>query len=127
MSESPSRRPPGRGMYTNQALWSMAREQAEVTVILLKNDAYAILNVELARVCKDDFNDKMHSMMTLKQPTLDWVKIAAGQGVPATRATTAEAFHQQFEAALSSKGPRLIEAHVVQSIQPYIDLVRQTS
>jgi thiamine pyrophosphate-dependent acetolactate synthase large subunit-like protein len=33
-----------------------------------------------------------------------------GHGVPATRATTAEEFHQQFEAAMRMKGPHLIEA-----------------
>jgi len=117
----------GSAMYTIQALWSMAREQADVTVVLLKNDAYAILNIELARVREGDVNEKMLSMMELNNPTLDWVKIAEGHGVPASRSTTAEAFHKQFEAALGSKGPRLIEAQVVQSIQPYIDLVRRSN
>jgi len=37
-------------------------------------------------------------------------------GVPATRATTAEEFHEQFAAAIAEKGPRLIEAIVVQQI-----------
>lgn len=116
----------GSGMYTNQALWSMAREKADVTVVLLKNDKYAILEVELARVREGDTNDKMRSMMALNNPTLDWVRIAEGQGVPASRATTAEEFHKQFEVALGSKGPHLIEAQVVQDIQPMIDLVRKS-
>jgi len=47
----------------------------------------------------------MLSMLHLDNPSLDWVKIAEGQGVPATRATTAEEFHKQFEAAMSTKGP----------------------
>jgi acetolactate synthase I/II/III large subunit len=113
----------GCGMYTVQALWSLARERADVTVVLLKNDNYAILEVELARVREGDANDKMRSMMALNNPTLDWVKIAEGQSVPASRATTAEEFHQQFEAAMGSKGPRLIEAQAAQDIQPMIDLV----
>jgi acetolactate synthase I/II/III large subunit len=116
----------GCGMYTVQALWSMAREQADVIVVLLKNDDYAILNIELARVREGDPNEKMLSMLHLDNPTLDWVRIAEGQRVPASRATTAEEFHKQFEAALGSKGPRLIEAQVVQDIQPMIDLVRKS-
>jgi len=40
----------GSGMYTVQALWSMAREKADVVIVLLKNDAYAILGIEMARV-----------------------------------------------------------------------------
>jgi acetolactate synthase-1/2/3 large subunit len=113
-------------MYTVQALWSIAREKADVTVVLIKNDDYAILNLELARVCEGEPNEKMLSMLHLNNPTLDWVKIAEGQGVPASRATTAEKFHKQFEAAMGSKGPHLIEAQVAQDIQPMIDLVRKS-
>jgi acetolactate synthase-1/2/3 large subunit len=116
----------GSGMYTNQALWSMAREKANVIVVILKNDNYAILEIELARVRDGDSNDKMQSMMNLNNPSLDWVKIAEGQGVPASRATTAEEFHKQFEAALGAKGPCLIEAQLVQDIQPMIDLIRKS-
>jgi acetolactate synthase I/II/III large subunit len=115
----------GCGMYTEQALWSMAREKADVTVVLLKNDDYAILEIELARVREGDANDKMDALMHLDNPTLNWVKIAEGHGVPATRATTAEEFHQQFEAAMSSKGPRLIEAQIVQNLKPAIDAVHK--
>ena len=39
----------GCGMYTVQALWSIAREKADVTVVLVKNDSYGIINIELAR------------------------------------------------------------------------------
>jgi thiamine pyrophosphate-dependent acetolactate synthase large subunit-like protein len=42
---------------------------------------------------------------------------------PATRATTAEEFHEQFEAAMSSKGPHLIEAQVAVTIQPVVDQI----
>ena len=82
--------------------------------------------IELARVRDGDSNDKMQSMINLNNPTIDWVKIAEGQGVPASRATTAEEFHKQFEAALRTKGPRLIEAQIVQNIQPMIDLIRRS-
>ncbi len=117
----------GSGMYTAQALWTMAREKVDVSIVVLKNDNYGILNIELARVREDDPNEKMLSMLHLDNPSLDWVKIAEGQGVPATRATTAEEFHKQFEAAMSTKGPHLIEAQIVQNLQPIIDAVHKTS
>jgi acetolactate synthase I/II/III large subunit len=113
----------GCGMYTEQALWSMAREKADVTIVLLKNDAYAILEIELARVREGEANNKMEALMHLDNPTLNWLKIAEGHGVLATRATTAEEFHKQFEAAMSTKGPRLIEAQIVQNLKPVIDAV----
>jgi acetolactate synthase-1/2/3 large subunit len=114
----------GCGMYALQALWSMAREKTEVIIVLLRNDSYAILEVELARVRQGEANAAMQSMLQLNDPSLDWVSLARGQGVSASRATTAEEFHQQLEAALAGKGPHLIEAQVAQSIQPMIDLVR---
>ena len=100
-------------MYTVQALWSMAREKADVIIIVLKNDAYAILDLEMARVREREMNAKMKSMLDLGNPSLDWVNIATGLGVPATRAGTAEEFHERFEAALGAKGPQLIECQVV--------------
>ncbi len=117
----------GCAMYTAQALWSLAREKADVIIVLIKNNKYAILEVELARVREGEATPKMHSMMHLDNPTLDWVKIAEGHGVPANRATTAEEFHNELERALLSRGPYLIEADVVQEIQPMIDLVRSGS
>ena len=64
-------------------------------------------------------------MLHLGHPTLDRVKLTEGQGVPATRAKTAAEFHTQFEAAMSTKGPRLIEAQIVQNLQPAIDAVHK--
>jgi acetolactate synthase-1/2/3 large subunit len=116
----------GSGMYTVQALWTMAREKTDVTMVVMKNENYGILNIELARVREGDANAKMLSMMHLDNPSLDWVKIAEGQGVSATRATTAEEFHQQFEAAMNAKGPRLIEAEIVQNLGPAIDAVHKS-
>jgi acetolactate synthase-1/2/3 large subunit len=103
-------------MYTVQALWTMARENADVTVVIMNNRSYAILNIELARVGAGQPTDKTLSMLDLSRPDINWVEISEGLGVPATRATTAEEFHQQLEQALAVKGPRLIEAMVVQKM-----------
>jgi acetolactate synthase-1/2/3 large subunit len=55
-------------------------------------------------------------MLDLSRPDIDWVSLSDGMGVPATRATTAEEFHEQFAAAMAGRGPRLIEAVVVQQM-----------
>ena len=77
----------------------------------------------MARVREGDPNEKMLSMLRIDNPSLDWVKLAEAQGVPATRATTPEEFHKQFDAAMSTKGPRLIEAQIVQNLQPMSDYI----
>jgi acetolactate synthase-1/2/3 large subunit len=106
----------GSAMYTVQALWTMARENTDVTVVIMNNRSYAILNIELARVGAGQPTPKTLSMLDLSRPDIDWVSLSEGMGVPATRATTAEEFHLQFEQAMSVKGPRLIEAMVVQQM-----------
>jgi acetolactate synthase-1/2/3 large subunit len=102
----------GSAMYTVSALWSMAREQADVVVIILKNDAYATLGLEMARVREGALNARMHAMLELGRPSLDWVSIATGMGVPAERASTAEGFHAALAAALAAPGPHLIECPI---------------
>jgi acetolactate synthase-1/2/3 large subunit len=51
-------------------------------------------------------------MLDLSGPNLDFVALAEGCGVPATRATTGEQFAEQLAAALAADGPRVIEAIV---------------
>jgi acetolactate synthase-1/2/3 large subunit len=104
----------GSAMYTVQALWSMARENTDVTVVIMNNRSYAILNIELARVGAGQPTPKTLSMLDLSRPDINWVDIAQGMGVPATKATSAEEFHQQFAAAMATRGPQLIEAMVIQ-------------
>jgi acetolactate synthase-1/2/3 large subunit len=106
----------GSAMYTVQALWSMARENTDVTVVIMNNRSYAILNIELARVGAGQPTPKTLSMLDLSRPDINWVDIAQGMGVPATRATSAEEFHRQFAAAMTIRGPQLIEAMVVQQM-----------
>ncbi len=100
----------GSAMYTIQALWTMARENLDVTTILLNNGCYAILNVEFARVGVAAPGPKAMSLLDLTRPAIDWVAISEGMGVPAVRADTVEGFQQALQEALSVKGPRLIEA-----------------
>lgn len=100
----------GSGMYTLQALWTMARENLDVTTLILNNGSYAILNIELMRVGVQNPGPKALSMLDLRNPALDWVQMSEGLGVPARRATTAEELREALAEALAHKGPRLVEA-----------------
>lgn len=99
----------GSGMYSLQALWTMARERLDVTVCIWANRSYAILKGELANVGAQNPGRKAHDMLSLGDPHLDWVKLAAGMGVEATRVEDAESFADAFAAANRRKGPFLIE------------------
>jgi acetolactate synthase-1/2/3 large subunit len=56
-------------------------------------------------------NPVTHSLTSLQDPALDWVSLAKGMGVPATRAETAEQLCEQLQQALAEPGgPHLIQA-----------------
>jgi acetolactate synthase-1/2/3 large subunit len=96
-------------MYTLQSLWTQARERLDVTTVIFANRSYAILNVELARVGALNPGPKALSMLDLHNPELNFVKLASGMGVEASRAETLEDFDAQFASAMAQTGPRLIE------------------
>ena len=102
----------GSAMYTLQALWTQAREGLDVTTVIYNNGAYEILAVEMARVGAEPAGPRALELFDLTGPRLDFVALAAGMGVPATRAETADELTRQLDAALATPGPTLIDALV---------------
>lgn len=106
----------GSAMYTIQALWSLAREQLNVTAIIFNNASYSVLNVELDRVGAEAGGARARAQLDLHGPQLDFARLAQGMGVHAVRASTAEDFCQALDYALAQPGPHLIEALVPESL-----------
>ena len=102
----------GAGMYTNQALWSMAREGADVTTIVFVNNSYRILNIELYRTGAGNPGPTARDMLSLGGPDIDWAALSQSMGVPAVTVETAEAFDAALADAMAAQGPRLIAAVV---------------
>jgi acetolactate synthase I/II/III large subunit len=106
----------GSAMYTISGLWTQARENLNVTTVLYDNSAYDILRIELARVGAGSApGPKAQNLLDLSGPTMDFVKISEGMGVPARRVTTAEELADALREAFAEPGPHLIDA-VVPSI-----------
>jgi acetolactate synthase I/II/III large subunit len=103
----------GSALYTISALWTMAREKLDITVVILNNRAYAILQFELHNVGAVATGEESRSLLDLHNPDIDFVAIAEGFGVPATRATTVEELATQFRDAVATPGPHLIDALLV--------------
>lgn len=99
----------GTAMYTLQSLWTMARENLDVTVVICANRVYRILFGELDSMGKAAPGPSAKRMLTLDGPVLDWVSIAKGHGVDARRAEDLAAFATALQDAMNSRGPRLIE------------------
>jgi acetolactate synthase-1/2/3 large subunit len=102
----------GGAMYTNQCLWTQAREKLPVVTVIYANRSYNILEVEYRRLGVNRIGERAASLFDLSRPSIDWVALAQGLGVPAARATSCEEFALALERAIASGGPYLIEAVV---------------
>jgi acetolactate synthase-1/2/3 large subunit len=104
----------GSAMYTIQSLWTMAREELDVLVVIYNNRKYSILELEFSRTGARGGvpGPKAASTLDIGTPDINFVSIATGMGVSASRATTAQEFNTQLELALNSPGPHLIDAIV---------------
>lgn len=102
----------GAGMYTLQALWTMAREKLPIVSVVFANRNYRILNIEMARTGAGNVGETAQKMLSLDAPTLDWVKLAEGQGVKAISVNTSEGFDAALSDAILANEPILIEAVV---------------
>ncbi len=100
----------GSAMYTLQALWTMARENLDITVVIFANRSYHILRGELTNVGVGNPGPRAIDMLSLDRPNLDWVQMSRGMGVEAEAVTDCAGLEAALEAGLASSGPYLIEA-----------------
>jgi len=102
----------GSAMYTLQSLWTMARESLDIKVLVFANRGYQILKGELAHLGARTPGRRAAEILSLDRPALDWVALAKGHGVAATRVDDLDALACEFRRALECRGPRLIEVVV---------------
>jgi acetolactate synthase-1/2/3 large subunit len=98
----------GSAMYAVQSLWTQAREQLDVTTIILSNRKYAVLYRELEGVGAKP-GPTVNDLFGLDRPALDWVAMAKSMGVEAGRADTLDRLADLLRKSFSTPGPFLIE------------------
>ena len=99
----------GSGMYTNQALWTMAREGLDVVVVIFANKTYEILKGEYKNVRAGELGKRALSMLEIGNPAIDWLALAKAQGVDAVRVAELDGFARELGAAMKRRGPKVIE------------------
>lgn len=99
----------GSAMYALQALWTMARESLDITVIVFANRSYQILRGEFNQVGAGAPGKRASDMLSIDRPALDWVSLSIGHGVPASRVTTLGEFADALRRGLDAPGPNLVE------------------
>jgi acetolactate synthase-1/2/3 large subunit len=96
-------------MFTVQALWTQAREALNVTTLIFANRRYNALRNQLARDGITSLGPIASNVIELDRPTIDWVKVSRGLGVPGVSVTTAEGLARELRIALAEPGPHLVE------------------
>jgi acetolactate synthase-1/2/3 large subunit len=102
----------GSGMYTLQALWTMARENLHVTAVIYANRVYGVLKREFSSLNIGDPGPRALDMFEIGRPDLDWVSLAKGMGVPGARVASLEAFGKALRDGFATAGPTLIQVEL---------------
>jgi acetolactate synthase-1/2/3 large subunit len=102
----------GSGMYTAQALWTMARENLKITTVIFANRAYAVLKREFSYLGIGDPGPRTRDLFEIGRPDLDWVLMAKSMGVPGTRVRSLEEFAKGLRECFASEGPMLLEVNL---------------
>ena len=99
----------GSAMYTVQALWTMARENLDVTTLVFANSSYAILRGELTNVGVGNPGPRAMDMLSLDRPALNWVQMARSMGVTALSVSDCDGLENALAEGLGGHGPNLIQ------------------
>jgi benzoylformate decarboxylase len=97
----------GSLMYTVQALWTAARYAIPVTVLVMNNRAYRVLQDGMAQYKGHAVPPERLIGMDLEAPALDIARVAQGFGVGARRLQTPEDLRDAL--AERPDGPRLFD------------------
>ncbi|VCU68683.1 Benzoylformate decarboxylase [Pigmentiphaga humi] len=98
----------GSAMYAIQALWSAAQMALPIAVVILKNRRYAALH-EFARLF--GYRER-EAVPGTALPALDFIGLAAAQGVQGLRVERAEQLAPALAHALESAAPVLVEIEI---------------
>jgi acetolactate synthase I/II/III large subunit len=102
----------GSAMYTLQSLWTQAREGLNVLTIVFANRIYQILRGEFDGVGAGEPGQRAMDMLKLDRPTIDFVALAKGMGVPGRAVSNVDDFVKALAEGVAEKGPRLIEVQM---------------
>src|SRR5437773_161344 len=101
----------GSAMYTNQALWTAAREPLAVVYVIFNNASYRILKQRTRALKGFSAADDRYVGMDLAPP-IDFVGMARALGVPGERVEKAPEIAPAIGRAFASGGPYLVDVRI---------------
>ena len=102
----------GSAMYTNQALWTAARESLAVVYVIFNNASYRILKQRTHGLKGFSAEDDLYVGMDLDRPSIDYVGLAKSLGVAGEHVEKTADVSPAVVRGLKSGGPYLIDVRV---------------
>ncbi|MBI1961970.1 MAG: hypothetical protein HYS37_01235, partial [Candidatus Rokubacteria bacterium] len=102
----------GSAMYTNQALWTAAREGLAVVYVIFNNGSYRILKQRTHALKGFSAADDRYVAMDLDRPAIDFVGLARALGVPGERVEKTADVAGALGRGFSSGGPYLVDVRL---------------
>jgi benzoylformate decarboxylase len=104
----------GSSMYSIQALWSAAHHELPIVFIILANREYRVLkhNMDIYRQRFDAATNKDYPEMNLTGPDLDFVTVAKGFGLTASRIDDPDELGAAIQQAFAEGKPALLEVTI---------------
>jgi benzoylformate decarboxylase len=101
----------GSAMYTVQSFWTAAHHHIPVVYIILSNQSYRILKLNMNRYRRALHipPDRPYPCMDLTNPPLDFIEIARGMGVAGQRVTRPDDIQPAVREALARHAPYVLE------------------
>jgi benzoylformate decarboxylase len=107
----------GSLMYAPQALWTAARYRLPVTYVVVNNASYAILKSGMVTLGLPSAKRGVYPGMDLVDPEIDYVALARGLGVDATRVDKPAMLREALAHALGSPRPALVDVAIERSFE----------
>src|SRR5215470_6610477 len=102
----------GSAMYTNQALWTAARESLAVVYVIFNNASYRILKQRTHALKGFSAQDDLYVGMDLDRPSIDFVGLAKSLGVSGEHVEKSGEVPKALDRGLASGGPYLIDVRL---------------
>jgi len=102
----------GSAMYTNQALWTAARENLSVVYVIFNNASYRILKQRTHALKGFSAEDDVYVGMDLDRPFIDYIGLAKSLGVAGEHVEKTADVGPALKRGLKRGGPYLIDVRI---------------
>jgi thiamine pyrophosphate-dependent acetolactate synthase large subunit-like protein len=107
----------GTALYTIQGLWTAARYKLGGKFVVFNNQSYMILKGGLVAMKGASAERGVFVGMDIREPEIDFVKLAESMGVAARRASNASELRPALEWSFAESHPTLVDVSIARDVR----------